>query len=209
MAGRYTKEELKRKLHRAVFHIAATEGIEKLTVRKISSCSNLSDPYLYQCYSDIPDMLRSAYMEIDEEIANGVARVISSKHVDVTDKKEFERACWVLWNAYWRYLMQDAEKTVFYWRYYQSGYYTKEVYKNRLEKYSVFINFLKEIGDNTGISEKIDVNVIAIAIIDGTVGMAINVHRGGQKMNSIKIKTIYYSVFAFAFKLLGIDYDLD
>lgn len=209
MAGRFSKAELKKKLHKSVFHIAATEGIEKLTVRKVSAGCNLSDPYLYQCYSDIPELLRAAFLEIDEGVAEGVARVIKSKQIDMKDLKSLERACWVLWNVYWKYLMQDADRTVFYWRYYQSGYYTKELYKHRLEKYSTFVNFLNEIGENTGISEKIDVNVIAIAIIDGTVGMAVNTHRGGQKMNSIKIKTIYYSVFAFAYKILGIDFDLD
>ena len=57
MAGRYSKDELKKMLHSSTFHIVATEGIEKLTVRKVSKGCGLSEPYIYQCYSDLPELM--------------------------------------------------------------------------------------------------------------------------------------------------------
>lgn len=52
MAGRYSKQELKDKLQRSALHLVATEGIERLSTRRLSAGCGLSDPYIYQCYSD-------------------------------------------------------------------------------------------------------------------------------------------------------------
>ena len=57
MAGRYSKQELKDKLQRSALHLVATEGIERLSTRRLSAGCGLSDPYIYQCYSDIPELL--------------------------------------------------------------------------------------------------------------------------------------------------------
>ena len=56
MAGRYSKQELKDKLQRSALHLVATEGIERLSTRRLSAGCGLSDPYIYQCYSDIPEL---------------------------------------------------------------------------------------------------------------------------------------------------------
>ena len=58
MAGRYSKQELKDKLKRGALKLVATEGIERLSTRRLSAGCGLSDPYIYyQCYSDIPELL--------------------------------------------------------------------------------------------------------------------------------------------------------
>ena len=82
MAGRYTKQELKVKLHRSAFHLVATESLGRLTTRKLSAGCGLSEPYIYQCYSDIPELIEDAFMSIDQEIADLMQKLIQrhSKH---------------------------------------------------------------------------------------------------------------------------------
>ena len=57
MARKYTKEELKERLQRSIYKVVAEEGIEGVTVRKVSKGCGLSDPYIYQCYKDLFDLM--------------------------------------------------------------------------------------------------------------------------------------------------------
>ena len=51
------KEELKERLQRSIYKVVAEEGIEGVTVRKVSKGCGLSDPYIYQCYKDLFDLM--------------------------------------------------------------------------------------------------------------------------------------------------------
>ena len=60
----YTKEELKERLQRSIYKVVAEEGIEGVTVRKVSKGCGLSDPYIYQCYKDLFDLCSVKYVII-------------------------------------------------------------------------------------------------------------------------------------------------
>ena len=48
MARKYTREELRERLRRSVYKVVTEDGIEGVTVRKVSKGCELSDPYIYQ-----------------------------------------------------------------------------------------------------------------------------------------------------------------
>ena len=204
MARRYTKEELKAMLHRSTFHVAFTEGIERITVRKVSAGCGLSDPYIYQCYSDMTELLETAFMEIDREVSTMMGRLIQESLPHIQTTKELEQACWLMWNAYWKFLMEDPERTVFYWRYYQSAYYSQELLERRREHFKTFVDLISEMEGAFGIADKIPVNVLVSNIIDGTVSVAVKIHLGYMSEENITAQSVYQSVFALPYHLLGI-----
>lgn len=65
MARKYSSEEVKEKLIRAVYHLAATEGLERITMRKVAEGCGLSTPYIYQCYQDMAELMTDAYLRAD------------------------------------------------------------------------------------------------------------------------------------------------
>ena len=113
MAGRYSKQELKDKLQRSALHLVATEGIERLSTRRLSAGCGLSDPYIYQCYSDIPELLADTFLRVDCEVAELMRTVIGTQFIAPAKPVKLADACRLLWGAYWRYLMEDPERTVF------------------------------------------------------------------------------------------------
>lgn len=205
MAGRYTKLELKEMLCRSAFHVVMEEGIEHLTVRKVANGCGLSDPYIYQCYSDLQDMLEAVFMKIDGDVAKLMQKIIANNIIDVVASKDLEKMCWEMWKAYWDFLMADPEQTVFYWRYYQSAYYTKEMLMERRGHFETFVNFISKVSMDMKISDKINPDVIVSNIIDSTVSVAVKIHLGFIEKDAITEKTVYRSVFALLFHLAGKD----
>ena len=203
MAGKYTKQELRQMLSRSAFNIVMEEGIERLTIRKVSTGCGLSDPYIYQCYSDLPEMLDAVFVEIDEYVARLIQKVVKAETASYKTAKDLENVCRKLWQTYWDFLMEDPEKTVFYWRYYQSAYYTKEMMEQRMENFDVLVDFIKKSGKKAKLGDKIDVAVLVSNIIDVTSSSAVKIHLGHIEKGAKTEKTVYQSAFALLFHLLG------
>lgn len=205
MAGRYTKQELRQMLHRSTFRVVMREGIEKLTVKKVSSGCGLSDPYIYQCYSDMAELLKSAYMEIDKKVSDLIVEFLSVNPAENLVPSTVSRLCWLMWSAYWKFLMEDPEQTVFYWRYYQSAYYSRELARIRRDNFQPFVAFFMQIAKVMEIEEAMNIDVIVSNIIDNTVSAAVRIHLGFMKQDEMTAQTLYQSVFAFPFHLMGMD----
>ena len=72
---------VKDKLQRSALHLVATEGIERLSTRRLSAGCGLSDPYIYQCYSDIPELLADTFLRVDCEVAELMRTVIGTQFI--------------------------------------------------------------------------------------------------------------------------------
>ena len=80
----YTKEELKERLQRSIYKVVAEEGIEGVTVRKVSKGCGLSDPYIYQCYKDLFDLMDPEV--IVSNIIDSTVSVAVKMHLGYMDK---------------------------------------------------------------------------------------------------------------------------
>lgn len=203
MAGRYSKEELKDKLQRSTFSLVASGGIESVTVRKVATGCGLSDPYIYQCYSDLTDLMTDTFLKIDKEIVYLIASVIRKQAQ--TEAYDMEEKCWLLWSAYWKFLMDYAERTIFYWRFYQSGYYTKELLAERQKNFAVFIDFVQSAGAQLGFSDITALDSVVSMIIDDSVSVAVKIHLGYMPQSAVSAEDIYHSVFSLLFHKLGLN----
>ena len=91
--------------------------------------------------------------------------------------------------------MDYAERTVFYWRYYQSGYYTKELLFERQKNFTVFIDFIRGEGTHLGFSDNIALENIVSMIIDDSVSAAVKIHLGYMAQSAVSAEDIYRSAF--------------
>ena len=191
-------------LQRSTFHLVATEGIERISTRRLSAGCGLSDPYIYQCYSDIPELLAEAFLKVDREIAELMCTIIRAQLQNPGQQMKLGEICRVLWDAYWKYLMEDPDRTVFYWRYYQSGYYNRDVLAARRENFRVFSEFVGNMGRAVGILNNEEMVAVETVIIDDTVSAAVRIHLGYIQKDAISTDDIFYSAFALLFRKLGL-----
>lgn len=205
MTRRHSKEEVKHRLHRALFRVVKEEGIEGVTVRKISKASELSDPYIYQCYKNLGEMMSDAFLKIDEEVAELVGKLLQNTEGSEKETAKLDESCKIMWRAYWDFLMEDPEKTVFYWRYYQSARYTREFLERRRNVLHQFVEYMEKAGKDFEITEIMDPEVIVSNIVDSTVSAAVKIHLGYIDRTELPARTVYQSVFALVFHLLHLD----
>ncbi len=183
----------------------ATEGIEKVTMRKVAEGCGLTTPYIYQCYDDMSELLEDAYIRIDLEVANLMNAVTGLKLTGVHRREELEKAFWTLWSLYWKFLMDDADKAIFSWRYYQSGYYGGRLLELRRDYYKELTDFVSNAGEILGAPAGVKLNAIVADIIDDTASMAVKMLLGYADKDALTPRLIYQSVFSLLFHLLGMD----
>ena len=209
MARKYSEEEVKEKLIRAVYQLAAAEGIEKVTMRKVAEGCGLSTPYIYQCYRDLPALMTDAYLRSDMEVAN-LMHVVRNLHMPgINKRKELEEASWVIWSLYWEYLMSDSDKAIFSWRYYLSGYFGAEVQEFRKMYYRDLMNFVNRVGKLYGVPSSVKLHALVTNIIDETATTAVKIHLGYIEKDALTPRMVYQSAFSLMFHLMGANVWLD
>lgn len=100
--------------------VIARDGLDKASVRTISSDCQVPNPYIYQFFKDKDDLLISTFTREDTKLADEFSRVFSSVHSLIPDT---ETRCRVIWFRLWKYMMDHQESIQFYVRYYYSTYY--------------------------------------------------------------------------------------
>ena len=205
MARKYSEEEVKGKLIRAVYHLAATEGIERVTMRKVADGCGLSTPYIYQCYRDMPELMRDAYLRADMQVAN-LMHIVRNFHIsDINKRKEMKTASWIIWSLYWDFLMDDPDRAVFCWRFYLSGYFGEEVMEFRKMYYRDLTDFVNQAGKLFGVSSDIKLHALVSNIIDETASTAVKIHLGYIDKDAFTPRMVYQSAFSLMFHLMGVD----
>lgn len=126
---------------------------------------------------------------------------------DPPHRHELEKVdvyCRALWAAYWRYLTADADRTLFYWSFYHSEYYTQAVAARSIPNYRTLEAFMNALDKRFHISERHDSGVLVANMIDGSVNAAVRVLRGEFSGDDRTLNTIYQTVIQPLFSVLGL-----
>ena len=95
--------------------VIARDGLDKASIRTISSDCQITNPYIYQHFKDKDDLFVSSFSREDSILASEFLSVFSSVHDAIKDK---ETRCRLIWLRRWNYMMEHQESIRFYVRYY-------------------------------------------------------------------------------------------
>ena len=204
MAAHRTPEELKPLIMQATRHLVAVGGMENFSYPKLTAETGLSAPTVYEHYKNKEELLTSCFMEIDGEVAGMMAQMLLGMPSRIQDLQGFDNVCWLLWLPYWNYLMEDAERTGFYWTFYNSPYHTPELLAQRNECFQPFLDFMQAVDDEFSVSSCCNLHMLVANLIDGTVAAAVKVLHGEYPNDERSVVTVYHMVFQPLFALLGI-----
>ena len=192
---------------RATRHLVAVGGMENFSYPKLTAETGLSAPTVYEHYKNKDELLTSCFMEIDVEVANMMTQMLVGMPSQIRDLQSFDNLCWLLWLPYWNYLMADAERTNFYWAFYNSPYHTSELLARRNENFMPFLAFMQAMENKFLVSNSCNVHMLVANLIDGTVAAAVKILRGEYPNDERSVTTVYHMVFQPLFGLLGIQCD--
>ena len=74
-----------RQLIDSTVRVIARDGLDKASVRTISSDCQVPNPYIYQFFKDKDDLLISTFTREDTKLADEFSRVFSSVHSLIPD----------------------------------------------------------------------------------------------------------------------------
>ena len=188
----------------ATRHLVAVGGMENFSYPKLTAETGLSAPTVYEHYKNKEELLTSCFMEIDGEVAGMMAQMLLGMPSRIQDLQGFDNVCWLLWLPYWNYLMEDAERTGFYWTFYNSPYHTPELLARRNECFQPFLDFMQAVDDEFSVSSCCNLHMLVANLIDGTVAAAVKVLHGEYPNDERSVVAVYHMVFQPLFALLGI-----
>ncbi len=206
MGAHRTPEDLKSQIIKGTQHLIATGGMSNFSFPKLATETGINAPTVYEYYKNKEELLSSCYLQIDAEIADLVAKIIDSIPLDENDPEKINEYCQLLWMVYWRYLLSDSDRTLFYWRFYNSEFYTQSVTEKRTENFTRFIEFVDMLSTNYKIFEHHNVTLLLANMVDATISAAVNVINGTYENNDITVNTVYRIIFQPLLSIFGIDF---
>ena len=141
---------------------------------------------------------------IDAEIGALLSGFLQNDPPHRHELEKIDVYCRALWAAYWRYLTADADRTLFYWSFYHSEYYTQAVAARSIPNYRTLEAFMDALDKRFHISERHDSGVLVANMIDGSVNAAVRVLRGEFSGDDRTLNTIYQTVIQPLFSVLGL-----
>lgn len=204
MKRKRTAKERREMIVKGTRHLVAVGGMSNFSFPKLMAETGINAPAVYELYKNKTDLLESCYLEIDREIAQLVERNLKRATRQRRRVCTVDEHCWALWFDCWNYLVQDAERTLFYWEFCHSRYYTKEVNEKRKLHFKSFLQFVEEIDQRYHISERSNRRVLLGNLIRGTITGAMKVLQGRYPNDNITITTIYRTVLQPIFMTMGL-----
>ena len=190
MASKRTPEQLKSIILKATQHLVAVGGMQNFSYPKLAAETGINAPTVYEHYKNKEALLTSCFLTIDNEIARKIANAPKSLSAGVKDLQSLDDLCWLLWLPYWNYLTADYDRTLFYWHFCNSEYYTPTVVQQRMQNGKAF-------------SERCNLEMLVWNLLDNTVATAAKVLRGIYPNDEVNVNTVYYMVFQPVFSVFG------
>lgn len=188
-----THKDMRRSLKRSAAHVVATQGLENTTTKLIAAESGLAEAYIYRYYDGKKDLLEQTFLEIDQQIIQVFQRN-AEKLFQITHC--MQDSCYLLWKAYWNYLVQDADQTVFHSRFYYSAYYTKQIEEARKRNLTAFQEIILTFDEQYGLTiTHEDTWLRIIHMMESTLSYAMRVIRCEYESSEEHVKRIFDTVF--------------
>lgn len=197
-------EKIKEQITLGTRRLVAVGGMSNFSFPKLSAETGIAAPTVYEHYKNKEDLLTSCYLAIDAEIGALLDDILKSAPPHRHEPEKIDGYCRALWAAYWRYLTADNDRTLFYWSFYHSEYYTQAVAACSIPNYRTLAAFMEALDERFHISERHDCRVLIANMIDGSVSAAVKVLRGEFSGGDRTLNTIYQTVIQPLFSVLGL-----
>lgn len=207
MGKHRTPEELKSEIMKGTMHLVAEGGMTNFSFPKLLQVSGISAPTVYEHYKNKEILLKSCFMKTDLEVVHLVEDIIDKLPHDIPydDPEKMNGIFQLIWLSYWKFLLSDRDRTLFYWRYYNSEFYTKKLAEERDKNFVELIEFVNLLDLKYNAQKEHNFRILLVNIINSTVRDATKVLCGVYENNDITAKTVYKMTFQPVFSIFNID----
>ena len=108
----------------ATMQIVAEQGLTALSTRLAARRAGVSDGLMYRFFESKDELLYACFESVHREIAglfDGMTEELAAKGL-MNEKADPSQLMHVIWEKYFRFLIQNGYKTLFYFEYRNSSY---------------------------------------------------------------------------------------
>ena len=175
----------------SVIAVAAREGIEKITTRKIAAEAKLAEAYIYQYSEDKVDLIERSFLEVRSRIGYELARACKSFEEIEVSLESIDQMSRTLWFAYWNYLMEHEDELKFFLGFHHSGYFTDEMNHVWPPSFQAFGQLMQRVDGTFHFTSALNLWVHIRHVETGTLDMALAYLRNQFGRDEAVVEEIY------------------
>lgn len=204
MGTHRTSEELKPEIINGTLRIIAEGGMDNFSFPRLTAETGISAPTVYEHYKNKEDLLTTCFIAIDREISGCIEKTIAELPEKIKTGADIEPRCWLVWRAYWNYLVSNADRAIFYWFFFNSRYYTHEMQERHRSHFGMLRELIEPPKENACSRVRCNTDLLAAHMINATAAYASKMLRGYYKNEKATEETVYHMVFQPIYAALGI-----
>lgn len=171
----------------AAVKIVAESGFEGFTTKRWASTAGVAEGTLYYHFKSKDDLLMQTFTFIDEQLAAFLVQCMEKE--EAGDLREFVHR---LWTACFHFLLNNHEKTLYYYRYKSSTRYSEAQQRKQLLSYTTFREKVhSRIAPDVNRTPE-ETDIIWTYILDSSHAFAFRMITGGIAKNETNIETILH-----------------
>jgi AcrR family transcriptional regulator len=162
-------------LLKATIELVAEGSLESFTTKRLAQKAQMAEGNLYNYFKNKDELLEEAFMYIDREIAE-----LFAGYGDNAEEifRDIPAGIEKMWRVYYKYLVANPQKALYYFHFRNSPRYNEEVRKRQFEYFTDFVTVVKGVDEKYGLFENFPWEVAWIFILDMTTTFASRVARG-------------------------------
>lgn len=174
--------------------LGAKKGVgRQLSTKEIASLSKINEATIFSHFKTKVNLMVTALLTIDKEIAD----VLAECPFDCSDWQGSVRK---VWDVYMDYLIQNPDKTQYYYSYRNSSFFSDETLEEQKKVYSVFLDKIGAIVRNSDVYQKFDRSLLWTLVINTALSIALKISRGEIEDNEKNRDFIFGESFDYIFR---------
>ena len=170
-----SEQESRELMMNAAIRIVVKYGFEGFTTKKWASEAGVAEGSLYYHFKSKADLLDQTFFMIEKEIA----ATAEKGEYPIGNKDELVVYMQNAWKEYFHYFIENSEKTIFYYRFKNSSFYTKEIQDAQTGFAKKFKNGIEFLQKTDFLTAQLDPMVLRSYVVDATVSIAYRASVGG------------------------------
>jgi len=170
-----SEKESRSLMMEAAIRSVARYGFEGFTTKKWALETGVAEGSLYYHFKSKDELLNETFFYIEKEIVE----LYKSSFREVPSSDDIKKLGYVILERYYQYLIENPDKTLYYYRFRTSPRFNSEVQEQQVEYYGDFLAGLERYIKGSGIGDQVDWQIIWSYVLDSTASLAYRIITGG------------------------------
>lgn len=180
----------KMQMQDAAMDVVAEKGLDGFTMKQIPARIGVSEPLLYKYFDTKDNLLLQCFLTVNRQIADLFVNVQPPEQQDLSTRFEFVRQ---QWERYFRFMVANGNRSLFYYAYRDSTYLQKVLMKNNPEvaqDMQSFMTMIRSVAEGQ-LNTRVPTDYIWLYLLESTGNFVKYIIRNQMPMDEVDVDSIW------------------